>query len=622
MTDNTPSIQKKLTQISFLKQVANVTGGFTILLVVILIINFLQLKSTDPLELESLENLLAQYDDDPKNEMLKEEIRSLDLMARKAFFTKEWQLRTGGVLVLFFLTISLVSLRMVQSLKFKLELPGALKKENDWQIKTQTRNSMMYVGVFLVGLVLVVYYFTDQEFNNYLSNPAAEVPDIAEAIAPETETTIENKISEVPQKEEKEDSKEEDVIITAPPAQESKRSVEEKQEPTKIKDSEAAFKKNHVAFRGYRSLGISYGTNIPMDWDGKSGKNIKWKSEIPRPGYSSPIIWEDLLFITGGDNTAREVYCFNRLTGKLAWTALVTGIPGSPEEAPEVTEDTGLAASTMTTDGKYVFAIFATGDVICLDMTGKKIWAKNLGVPVNHYGHSSSLLLHKNILFIQYDDRNSAKLIGLDTQTGEEKFKTMRKSAVSWTSPILIERGNKVEIVVDSDPGVAAYDAKTGKESWQVDCLYGEIGASPVFNGKYVFAGNEYAKFVAIEPGENASIIWEGYDLLPEVSSPVATDKFVLSATSFGLVGSFDANTGELLWENEFNQGFYASPILVEGKIYLLGMQGTMFIIKQSETFELLAQSDLGEATVSTPAFVDGYIYIRANNNLYCITEK
>lgn len=621
MTDTTPDIQKTQSQISILKQVANVTGGFSILLIFLLVINFIQLKSTDPLELKSLDNLLTQYDEDSKNETLKEEIRTLDLLARKAFFTKEWQLRTGGMLVLFFLAISLIAFRWVQTLTFKLALPDANKKESDWQIKTQTRNSMIYVGVFLVGLVLVVYYFSDKEFNKYLNHPAASVPEMVEETAPKTEKVLEVQISEEPQSEEK-SSLEESVSIPEPQIQEIKERVEEKQEPVKIQDTETPFKRNHVAFRGYRSLGVSYSKNIPLEWDGKTGKNIKWKTEIPRSGYSSPIIWDDRLFITGGDNTAREVYCFNRLTGKLSWTVLVADIPGSPAEAPEVTDDTGLAASTMTTDGKYVFAIFATGDVICLDMKGKKIWAKNLGVPENHYGHSSSLLIHKDILFIQYDDRNSGKLIGLDTQTGDEKFKTLRKSAVSWTSPILIERGNKVEIVIDSDPGVAAYDAATGKESWKVDCLYGEIGASPVFNGKYVFAGNEYAKFVAIEPGENATIVWEVYDLLPEVSSPVANDKFVLSATSFGLVGCFDANTGKTLWENEFDQGFYASPIMVEGKIYLLGMDGTMYIIRESETFELLAQSSIGEAAVSTPAFVDGYIYIRGNNHLYCISEN
>lgn len=616
MNNNTANIEKTEKKISILRQVAYVASGFTVLIAILLVINFLQLKTNDPLELESLENLLSQYDDDSKNEELKEEIRSLDLLARRAFFTKEWQLKTGGYLLLGFVVIALASFRMIHSLKFKLELPDDKKKESEWQIKSEVRNSMIYIGIFLAGLVIVVYYFSDKEFNRYL---ATDLDSKSDVILPETtheDIPIVEDISESSEQNSELTAQAEEETIDETVAVETDSEVSVETSPTSD-----PLKLNHIAFRGYRGLGTSYSTSIPTDWDGESGKNIKWKSAIPRPGYSSPIIWGDLLFLTGGDNTAREVYCYNRLTGKITWTVLVSNIPGSPAVPPKVTDDTGLAASTMTTDGKYVYAIFATGDVICLDMKGKRIWAKNLGVPSNHYGHSSSLLSYKNLLYIQYDDSKSGKLIALDTQTGNEKFRTKRNSSVSWTSPILIQRGQEMEIVIDSDPGIAAYDAISGKEKWKVDCLYGEIGASPAYNGKYVFVSNEYAKLVAVVPGGNAKIVWEGYDYLPEVASPVCNDKFVLTATSYGGVGCFDVNTGKELWTQDFENGFYASPIIVEGKIYLMDMQGVMYIIKESVTFELLAKSRLGENVVSTPAFTDGNIYIRGNKNIYCISN-
>ena len=138
--------------------------------------------------------------------------------------------------------------------------------------------------------------------------------------------------------------------------------------------------------------GVSYHKNIPIEWDGAAGTNIVWKSAIPKEGFNSPVIWGDKIFIAGADAASREVYCYNRADGKLLWTGKADNIPGSPSAMPKVTEDTGLSAPTLTTDGKRVFAIFATGDVIAFDMNGKRVWAKNLGVPDNHYGHSSSLI--------------------------------------------------------------------------------------------------------------------------------------------------------------------------------------------------------------------------------------
>ena len=129
-------------------------------------------------------------------------------------------------------------------------------------------------------------------------------------------------------------------------------------------------------------------------------------------GFNSPIIWGDKIFVAGANEESREVYCYNRNTGELLWTGVANNIQGSPATMPRVTPDTGLSAPTLTTDGKRVFAIFATGDVIAFDLNGKRVWAKNLGVPENHYGHSSSLITWANKLFIQYDTNRGGKNYG------------------------------------------------------------------------------------------------------------------------------------------------------------------------------------------------------------------
>jgi hypothetical protein len=142
----------------------------------------------------------------------------------------------------------------------------------------------------------------------------------------------------------------------------------------------ADLQKNHNSFRGPLAQGVSYHKNIPTQWDGVAGTNVLWKSPIPKRGYNSPVIWGDKLFIAGADNQSREVYCYNRADGKLLWTGKADNIPGSPAVPPKVTEDTGLSAPTLTTDGKRVFAIFATGDLIAFDMR-KRCGLKTLVFP-------------------------------------------------------------------------------------------------------------------------------------------------------------------------------------------------------------------------------------------------
>lgn len=167
-----------------------------------------------------------------------------------------------------------------------------------------------------------------------------------------------------------------------------------------------------------------------------------WKVPVALPGFNSPIIWGDKLFISGANDTKKEVYCYNRNTGELIWTREVKDIPNT-HSSPDVTPDTGHAAPTLTTDGETVIAIFSNGDIIAFDINGNKVWAKNLGLPENHYGHSSSLLIYKDKVIIQFDDRKTAKLLALSTKTGEVKWSTPRAVKISWASPVLIDNGSK-----------------------------------------------------------------------------------------------------------------------------------------------------------------------------------
>lgn len=375
---------------------------------------------------------------------------------------------------------------------------------------------------------------------------------------------------------------------------------------------------NHNSFRGPLGQGIAYHKNIPVSWDGSTGTNILWKVPVPRHGYNSPIVWGDKVFITGADASKREVYCFNRSDGTLMWTADADNIPGSPSAPPRVTEDTGLAASSASTDGQHVFAIFATGDVVAMDMSGKRVWARNLGVPDNHYGHSSSLVIWDNMLLIQLDTNKGGKLLALNTSTGQTVWETVRNSKISWASPVIVQVDGNYQIVLTAVPDVAGYDVQTGKELWSVECMMGEVGPSVAFDDGIVYAANEYARMVAIDI-KSGGILWEDDMYLPEAASPLAYEGLVYIATSYGVLVCYDGKTGEQYWEHDIGNTIYSSPVTADGKLFMMDNDGVMRIYELGKELKLIAENALGEEAGTTPAFSDGRLYIRGNEHLYCI---
>jgi outer membrane protein assembly factor BamB len=343
---------------------------------------------------------------------------------------------------------------------------------------------------------------------------------------------------------------------------------------------------------------------------------------VSKRGLSSPIVWSNRVVITTGDAETLDIECFDADNGKLLWQTPVKDIPGSPATPPQVSADTGYAAPTPATDGKRVYAIFATGDLICLDLDGKKIWALNLGVPDNRYGHSSSLVLHNGLLLVQYDQAKGGRLVALDAMTGKIVWDIARKVDASWSSPVLANADGKTQVVLIGNPLVAGYDPMTGKELWQLECMGGEVGPSAAYADGTVFAVNEFIRLAAIKMSAPGKVAWEGNDGLPNTASPVATSQYVFMASSGGTMTCYDAKTGALLWKQENDEGFYASPIIAGDRVYMTDRAGVTRIVKADKTYSAIGACELGEKTDSTPAFMNGRIYIRSQKNLYCVAGK
>lgn len=624
---NMNSVEKKKFEVNvdLWRWIAIISGVFAFLVCFLLIANYIQINRLDPINTEAVNTLVVRLSENPSDEALRNEIRALDLLVRKAYFTNQWQVRTGGYMILISLALMLIAIQIIKSTKPIDPEVSEKRPESDQILKKLSRKWIAIGGSGIVIIALILAFLTHERLENTFYEAAVA------AAANETEVTEDKSVTKVStaakvdEKEDVEKKLEEKVELKAAEVKET--TPEAKVEPPleKTEVATANFsefiinaRKNFPSFRGAGGLGIAYQKNTPTDWDGATNKNILWKVNVNIEGYNSPIIWGDKLFLTGANATAKEVYCYNKNTGELLWTTTVDNIPGSAA-SPDVTEDTGHAAPTAATDGKHVFAIFSNGDLVALDMNGNRVWAKNLGLPQNHYGHSSSLIVHEDKLIVQYDHGKSAKVMALATETGAEIWSTSRKVRISWASPVVVQRGSQTEVILIADPSIAGYDVNTGTELWKIDCIYGEVGPSVAYADGIVYGLNEYASLVAISGGNEPQVLWEDYDYLSDVPSPLATNDLLFVVTSYGIVVCHNAKTGEKYWEKEFDSGFYASPILVDDKIYLIDRDGVMHIFKAQNTFELIGEPALGETVVSSPAFADGQIFIRSEGQLYCI---
>lgn len=606
----------KQTKLKLSGQVLRISGIFCLIVATLLIANFWQMKKTEPLESKTLEALVERLSEDPDNEALKEEIRRFDLLARKAYFTSAWQVKTGSWLLLFGVVVFAMALKVNTDIRKQI-LPPEPSGEEPLLARATASRWLLSAGSLIIVLALLAAFYSADHLQNYfpeqsLSSQEAAGEDIAVIRIVDTNAQSQS----VPETSE---------LLTAEGGEttaiDEKPALEQKAPEKKFAGLED-FKRNHATFRGFLGHGISYHKNIPTDWDGASGKNIKWKVALSKPGYNSPVIWGDNIFISGGDQQSRVVTCFDRNTGRLLWEKEVSGIPGSPAVPPKVTDDTGLAAPTMAVDGNHVYAIFATGDLIAFDLEGNRIWARNIGVPENHYGHSSSLTVWRDKLIIQYDTRKSGRLLAVNTFTGETMWDVKRNNQISWSSPILIQKNDKMQIVTTSDPLVAGHDFETGAELWNVNALMGEVGPSAAYFDGLVYATNEYARNVAVRPEPGVTIVWENNDYLSEASSPVAYKGLYILGTSYGVLACYDALTGDKYWELESDHGFYSSPIIAEDRLYIIDMGGVMHIIKTDKTGTIINEPELGEAAYAIPAFADGRIYIRGKSALYCIEAE
>ena len=553
--------------------VALIAGVFSLIVFGLLLHNHVLSVEADPLSSKELEQLRTSLIKAPQDQTLIVKIRELDLELRRQYFRHREFAEAGAYLLLGGIVLFLISTKFLLAYRRQLPVPpeGGLEPAAELRQANRAFQAVALLGVLVGGVSLVSGLISK-------GSPLAQEASEAEAL------------------------------------------------PTFASAEEML--QNWPRFRGPNGLGVAQYANSPESWDGASGEGILWKTPIPLPGKNSPVVWEDRIFLTGATEDERALYCVDANSGEILWQDQITGIADSPAEAPEVMDDTGLAAPTVATNGRYVGAIFANGDLVCYDLQGRRIWERNLGMPDNMYGHASSLTTFENLLIVLYDQADAeaglSSLMAFDMATGEITWDTERPVPNSWATPIVIEFEGRHEIITCADPWVISYDARTGAEIWRVECLSGDVAPSPIYANELVYVTNDYAVCAAIRPGGTGNvtethIVWTVEDGLPDISSPLSNGELIFLMMTYGPLTCYDAKTGELVWEGDIEGEYQASPTLVGDMVYLLSAEGEMLRIAASREYQELGRASIDERCLASPAFLDGRIYIRGEENLYCI---
>ncbi len=374
-------------------------------------------------------------------------------------------------------------------------------------------------------------------------------------------------------------------------------------------------------FRGPGGGAVSRDTNTTVAWDIPAGKGLLWKADLPLSGAGSPIIWGDRVFLSGADTKGHgAIFAYDTKSGKLLWRGDVP-LTGEPKIFDE---NTTLAAPTPVTDGKRVYAVFATGTIAAFNLDGSPAWTADLGLPDMQYGYASSPILHKNLLIVQFDQEaeGMAALVAYDTQTGKVAWRSKRSMGGSWCSPIVAETAKGPQIVVVSCGGVAAYEPADGNVIWTVKRESRDVVCTPVFTKGLVVASLGSSGTLAVRPDGRGDVtathvVWENGDAGSDVASPVAFVDWVF-VPGYALI-ALNAATGKKEAEFELNGTIYASPIVAGGKLYLVDRDGAVTIARADKTLGILGKTAIGEPVDATPAVANGCLFVRTHKRLICI---
>jgi outer membrane protein assembly factor BamB len=401
-------------------------------------------------------------------------------------------------------------------------------------------------------------------------------------------------------------------------------------------------------FRGPLDTGVAGAASPPIKWSEK--ENVKWKTALPGPGSSTPIVSGDRVFVTcysghgvdsanagSIDKLQRHLVCIDRSEGKIAWSADVPAVqPEDPYRG--FLAEHGYASSTPATDGSAVYAFFGKSGVLAFDLEGKKLWQTSVGTKsdVRGWGSSASVLLYKDLVIVNAACEDRA-IVALDRVTGKEKWKADGgKLSLSFSTPALVKTEQRTDLVVAMPSEVWGLNPDTGKLRWLAAINPGGNVCPTVVPGKgvaYITGGFQTKGTQAVKAGgsgdvSKTNILWS-IRMSSYVPTPVLADGRLYFVTEDGLAACLDADAGNELYQERLSvkglggisRPFYASPVLAGGHLYAPSRRAGVFVLRAGDKFEQLQQNPPldGSDFNASPAVAGKQLFLRSNKFLYCL---
>jgi outer membrane protein assembly factor BamB len=406
-------------------------------------------------------------------------------------------------------------------------------------------------------------------------------------------------------------------------------------------------------WRGPLATGEAPHARPLVEWG--DGKNVRWKVEIPGHGKSSPVIWGDLLLLTTSVPSAKRlapkaeaapsqhpavsppgsamefvVLALDRKDGSVRWKRTVR------EEHPHegTHKDGSFAASSVVTDGQRIYCSFGSRGLYALDLTGRVLWEKDLGVMQtrNGFGEGASPALHQGTLVVNWDHEGADFVAAFDAATGKEKWRRSRDEPTGWSTPHVVLHQGKAQVVLAGTNALRSYDLQSGEPVWEAPGLTTNAIPSPVSAGGVVYAmagfRGSVVRAVRLAEAKGAltgppALAWSYDRDTPYVPSPLLYrgDLYFLKSNS-GILSCLDTTTGTPRFTErlEATPNVYASPVAADGRVYVAGREGTTVVLEAGPKLKVLATNKLDDGFDASPALVDGELYLRGKKHLYRIS--
>ena len=399
----------------------------------------------------------------------------------------------------------------------------------------------------------------------------------------------------------------------------------------------ALWAENWPQFRGPGHQGVSNEADVPLKWS--TNENIAWKREIPGASWSSPIVWEDRVFVTtaaeGGESC--HVLCIDRKSGQIVWDKEVFRQALKRKEGRNT-----YATPTPATDGKRVYACFGDGSFVALNFDGQIAWTNRAYKFYGQHGLGTSPILHGDLLMMARDGSSEggdsklgwqkpwdqSYILALDTQSGQERWKGKRGlSRISHGVPTIWEHEGEAELVSEAGDVVQGFDLKNGERLWSSEVIgEGKVPSVVVGDGMAFTSGGWGGKesIKAFRLGgrgelKETNLLWEQKRNMPKVPSMLYLRPYLYSINDGGIAQCLKGESGEEVWHQRLKGSYSASPVAAAGKIYFTNDEGLTTVLEAGPQAKELASNPLGEKTQASMAISNGQIFVRTERNLWCI---